>query len=420
MKIETYPGRHLTYCTNIHPGEEWADIFVQLKEHLPELKRRLSPEASFGIGLRLSARAAEQLLANDRLDAFKNWLKKEDLYVFTMNGFPYGDFHGTVVKDKVYKPDWTSRDRVHYTRNLITILEELLPADMEGGISTSPLSYKYWGEDTLEDRRQKIFAKSITHLADLAARMAKIRESTGKWIHLDIEPEPDCLLENSEETVTFFEEWLFPKGSEYLADAHDYTVGQAQKILQDHIQLCYDTCHFAVEYESPSEALHRFKDAGVRIGKTQISAALKAQFDNRPQRNAVVERLRQFEETTYLHQVIEKEKDGTVRQYRDLPDAFDAKYDGNSKEWRIHYHVPIFVEAFEGLESTQDNIKRSLRQLLEETDCSHFEIETYTWSVLPDHLKRNMTESIEREFNWTLTQIGIISQASGNKKSEHA
>lgn len=416
MKLETCPGRHLTYCTNIHPGEEWPDIFNQLKDHLPELKSRLSAAKPFGIGLRLSARAAEQLLGNNQLEHFKNWLREEDLYVFTMNGFPYGDFHGTVVKDKVYKPDWTSQDRVHYTRNLITILEELLPADMEGGISTSPLSYKYWGEDTLKDRSQKIFTKSIIPLADLAVRMAKIRKSKGKWIHLDIEPEPDCLLENSEETVTFFGEWLFPKGSEYISETYGYTVERAKKILQDHIQLCYDTCHFAVEYESPSEALHRFKEEGIGIGKAQISAALKAQFQNSFQRKAVVERLRQFKETTYLHQVIEKGKDGTVRQYRDLPDAFAANDEGHPKEWRIHYHVPIFVEGFEGLESTQDNIKKSLRPLLEETGCSHFEIETYTWSVLPDHLKRNMTESIEREFNWTLTQIDAISQSSGNKK----
>ncbi|MEJ7680388.1 MAG: hypothetical protein WKG06_21545 [Segetibacter sp.] len=54
------------------------------------------------------------------------------------------DFITQCVKDQVHAPDWTTRERVEYTKRLFTILAELLPDNMDGGVSTSPLSYRYW------------------------------------------------------------------------------------------------------------------------------------------------------------------------------------------------------------------------------------------------------------------------------------
>ncbi|MBO9684737.1 MAG: xylose isomerase, partial [Flavisolibacter sp.] len=99
---------HLTYCTNIHPGETWADHFAQLKEQVPGIKKAISPDQSFGIGLRLSNTASLELRKEENLKEFQQWLKEQDCYVFTMNGFPYGGFHNTTVKDKVHQPDWTT------------------------------------------------------------------------------------------------------------------------------------------------------------------------------------------------------------------------------------------------------------------------------------------------------------------------
>lgn len=406
MKLGKYPNRHLTYCTNIHPGESWTEVFDQLKTNIPELKSRLSPEKPFGIGLRLSAEAAKDLLDEDKLQKFKDWLRKEDAYVFTMNGFPYGSFHGEVVKDNVYKPDWRTQDRVNYTLNLVNILSELLPGGIDGGISTAPLSYKYWFDDS--SKVEDIFQQSSEHLAEVAWQLANIKESSGKEIHIDIEPEPDCILENSSETISFFEDWLFPRGTEYLMTEHDISVDEAIEIIRDHICVCYDTCHFAVEYEQPEEAIHAIQQAGIRIGKTQVSAALKVGFEDPDQTQSIVSKLQAFEETTYLHQVVERRADGSMHQYRDLPDAFDSVSDRDPKEWRIHYHVPIFVDEFDGLRSTQDDIIKSLEVLLESSDCSHYEIETYTWGVLPDNLRTNLQDSIEREFDWTLSQIDAV------------
>lgn len=406
MKLGKYPNRHLTYCTNIHPGESWAEVFDQLKTNIPELKNRLSPEKPFGIGLRLSAEAAEDLMNGDRLQEFKKWLRKEDTYVFTMNGFPYGSFHGEVVKDNVYKPDWQTNKRVNYTLNLAHILAELLPAGMDGGISTSPLSYKYWFDDA--SGMEEVFQQSTEHLAQVAWQLDEIRDASGKEIHIDIEPEPDCILENSHETISFFKDWLFPLGSQYLSTERDISKEKAIEIIQNHISVCYDTCHFAVEYEDPKEAIQAIQRAGIRIGKTQISAALKIGFEDPDQTQSIVSKLKAFEERTYLHQVVEMRADGSRHQYRDLPDAFGAISDHDPKEWRIHYHVPIFVDEFDGLHSTQDDIIKSLKVLLESSDCTHYEIETYTWGVLPDNLKTNLRDSIEREFRWTLSQIDSV------------
>lgn len=401
MQLPGHPHSHLSYCTNIHPGETWADVFRQLKANLPVLKLRLSPKKLFGIGLRLSALAAEELLENDNLGLFKKWLSEEDLYVFTINGFPYGSFHGQKVKDDVYKPDWRTKERIDYTSNLIDILAGLLPDGVDGSISTSPISYKYWNDS--QEELLDVLKKGSIHLAQLAHKMAGILKEKGKEIHLDIEPEPDCLLENSRETIDFFKTNLLPDGGKFLMDEYQVSRSEAENILLKHIGICYDTCHFALEYENPAEAISSFLDAGIRIGKTQISAALKVKLNSSASdRKKTAEQLQQFVEPTYLHQVIERHEDGNLYQYRDLPDALPDIHKKEAEEWRIHFHVPIFVQEFDGLHSTQNEIVESLRIILNETDCRHYEIETYTWDVLPDDLKSELTDSIEREFRWVL------------------
>ncbi|WP_340105665.1 metabolite traffic protein EboE [Rhodohalobacter sp. 8-1] len=401
MKLPKYPYAHFSYCSNIHPGEEWADHFDQIKQHLPELKSRLSPDSSFGVGLRLSAKAASQLKRKSELDRFRTWLTTEDLYLFTMNGFPYGSFHGERVKDNVYAPDWTAPDRLLYTTDLIEILTELLPGGIDGGISTSPVSYKYW--EKAASGTDDIFAIATINLARAARRMHKVYEQTGKQIHLDIEPEPDCLLENGTETLQFFKEWLFPKGSDFLQSEFSYSKSKAEEILKKHITVCYDTCHFALEYEHAKDAIDAFRKEGIRIGKTQVSSALKVDW-TRPGLSVqnVLSRLKTFDEPVYLHQVIELRKDGSFQQYRDLPQALGAFDESAAKEWRIHFHVPLFLDEFEELHSTRDHIEQALPYLLQSSRCTHFEIETYTWEVLPERFKTNLTDSIEREYRWML------------------
>lgn len=394
MKINT---TDFTYCSNIHPGETWADHFIALKENFPAIKNDLSPLAPTGIGLRLSNIASIEILEADNLSVFKQWLKNNGAYVFTMNGFPYGGFHNTIVKDQVHAPDWTTEDRVAYTLRLFNILADLLPVDMEGGISTSPLSYKYWfntAEELLEAK--KIATQNILRIAE---QLYRIKLAKGVTMHLDIEPEPDGLLENGNEFITWFEADFLPAGISYFQNRFELTATEAEKIIKEHITLCYDVCHFAIGFESHEDVINTLAEKGIKVGKIQISAALKASFaDDGHNRPDILTAFSNFNEPTYLHQVVAKNSDGSLVRYPDLPNAL-AAYD-KAKEWRAHFHVPVFLENFGVLQSTQKDIVEVLKIQAEKKFTKHLEVETYTWGVLPNELKLPLTQSIIRELNW--------------------
>src|SRR5262245_4180199 len=105
-------GLHLAYCTNIHRGETWAETLDALQRHTLAVRERVAPGQPYAIGLRLSDQASRDLLDRKTLLDFQHWLDRNNCYVFTINGFPYGKFHGTRVKEQVYTPDWTKRERV--------------------------------------------------------------------------------------------------------------------------------------------------------------------------------------------------------------------------------------------------------------------------------------------------------------------
>ena len=395
---------HLSYCTNIHAGESWAQVLQSLKAHVPEVKKKVSPHKAFGLGLRLSNQASLELQEGDQLAQFKEWLDQEDLYVFTLNGFPYGGFHHQVVKDDVHKPDWTSPERLQYTLRLFDLLSSLLPQGVEGGISTSPLSYKLWLK-TPEDRKA-VFEAATEQLLQVVVHLYQIREKSGKWLHLDIEPEPDGLLENTQEVITFFQDWVLSMGVPFLQRRLGLTALQAQAAIKDHLQLCYDVCHFALAYEQPREVFRKMEEAGIRIGKIQISAALKSRLPQSPEeRNQLGELYKPFAESTYLHQVVARQHNGSLHHYNDLPAALQDLQNPAMQEWRTHFHVPVFESHYGSLESTQDDIRQVLKLSKESALSSHLEVETYTWDVLPPESRLPLTESIIRELQWVQQEL---------------
>lgn len=401
MRIPHGEGLELTYCANIHPGETLDEVEENLHTHTVAVKRQVAPDAPMAVGLRLSASAAETLTEDAaRLDRFHGLLEDCELYAFTINGFPYGAFHRQRVKDDVYKPDWRTAERRVYTERLAHILARLLPDGAEGSISTSPLSYKPWlREQSLQDEALRIGAEQ---LADVAFRLFEQQERTGQLIHVGLEPEPDCLIENTAETVSFFKEWLWRHGTDRLRRERGLNGAQAEDLLRAHIRLCYDTCHFAVEFESPSEALAAFEAAGILIGKIQISAALRVPLDEpgSAMRRTLVDALEPFAESTYLHQVAARSANGALHRYPDLPDALPRLPTDEAEEWRIHYHVPVFIDRFPHFRSTQEDITATLAHALRNGSRPHLEIETYTWEVLPEQLKTDVVSSIAREYAW--------------------
>ncbi|GAA6620425.1 metabolite traffic protein EboE [Scytonema sp. NUACC26] len=424
MKISTNNNCHLTYCTNIHPGEEWNKVFNNLKQYIPSLKAQLvssNPrlleavrnvdglQNPFGIGLRLADVAAKELLQGNNLTEFQSWLSDRNLYVFTLNGFPFGGFHWQVVKDQVYAPDWSKQERLDYTIRLVHILAQLLPPGVEGSISTLPLSYKPWFKDN------QLFQTSVTSsatllIAELVAEMVKIKQETGKNIHLDLEPEPDGLLENAAEVVDYFQTYLLPIGGDYLVKHLGISFEAAKLHLLNHVRVCYDTCHFAVEYEDPKTVFEKFQSAGIQVGKIQISAALQVTIPTDiEQRRLIKEKLLPFAESTYLHQVIARESHGKLHRYRDLEQALPDLESTTASEWRIHFHVPIFIKNYQLFQSTQDDITTVLELLQDDRACDHLEIETYTWEVLPKEMKLDLLLSLQREYEWVLSKMAANS-----------
>lgn len=397
-------GFHLTYCSNIHPGESWEETFDNIKVHILPIKNELAPNNSFGIGLRLSNQASLELIKEEKLKEFKSWLKGHNCYVFTLNGFPYGGFHRQVVKDQVHYPDWISTERRDYTFRLFEILEALLPEEMDGGISTSPLSYRFWHKDEQELKDAK--AKSTIHMAEIAIRLYDIKQQSGKILHLDIEPEPDGLLENTADVIDFYRNWLTPIGKDLLKETLNLSGEEAEMILKEHIRICYDVCHFAVVYEKPREVFAAFKAEGIQVGKIQISAALKmdlpTDFNERAQIRTL---LLPFAESTYLHQVVAREESGKLTPYRDLPLALNTLSQGRENEWRIHFHVPVFLERYGHMASTQQDILEVLDFIQTEKTTHHLEVETYTWEVLPENINLNLTHSIIRELKWVIKNM---------------
>ncbi len=385
---------HVTYCTNIHPGQNWESTFTSLKEYVPGIKKAVSNDAPFGLGLRLSNKASEQLNEGIHLAEFKQWLHQNDLYVFTMNGFPYGNFHDVRVKEDVHAPDWTTRERVDYTKRLFVQLAELIPEGMSGGISTSPITYKYWHKSV--QAQQKAFEISAQHYSEVALQLYNLESNTGKYLHLDIEPEPDGLLENTDEVLNFFNDYLVPIASQILKERIGKESQEAEKIIKRYITVCYDICHFSLAFEEPADTFQKFAEAGISVGKIQVSAALKIIF-NEQDSDSIWESLSYFDEPTYLHQVTEN-VGGRVKTYNDLPIVLEQRKD--FIELRAHFHVPIFLERFDKLFSTQDHILKVIAYLKTHTVSQHLEIETYTWDVLPAGLKRDLSESIIREINW--------------------
>jgi hypothetical protein len=398
MRLRKLPGEpELTYCTNIHAGESWDEIRASLDQHVPRIKAQVSPDEPFGLGLRLSGIAAAELVRSEPLARFKEQLARLGAYVFTLNAFPFGPFHGTRVKEQVYEPDWRTSERVSFTRDAANILAALLPEGGFGSISTVPGGFKPVARDAGG------LARLVDHLLQAAAHLVALERSTGRRIALALEPEPCCFLETVEETLDFFEGQLLARGSlARFAELARLSAAGAEAALRRHLGVCYDVCHGAVEYEGPVDALARLRQAGIGVPKIQLSAAMRVPRISA----ALVSRLKGFETGVYLHQVVARDGDRLTRHF-DLPDAFAAFRDGHARgEWRIHCHVPVFLADLGELGSTQDDLLATLRALRTDNLSPHLEVETYTWDVLPDELKTgSKADDIARELAFVLEEL---------------
>jgi len=399
VKVRAAGEPHLTYCTNIHAGESWPEVRRTIEGPVTAVKRAVAADVPFGVGLRLSARAAMELTDGSELADFRALLGDRGMYVFTINGFPYGAFHATRVKEAVYLPDWLDDARLVYTTTLAELLAALLPSEMAlGTVSTVPGAFRDRVGSTADVEAMG------DRIVRAAAAFHELRERTGKTIALALEPEPFCHFETIAETVAFFEQRLFSQQAVARFAALTRTSNSlADEALHRHLGVCFDACHMAVEFEEPRAAIGRLRSAGISIGKIQISAGLQVDFA----RSDVLAPLRAFADDVYLHQVVERRRGGFVR-YLDLPQALAAADPSDlERVWRIHFHVPVFRDSLGPFSGTQPYL-RELLQILRDTAASpHLEVETYTWDVLPEEYRRDgVVAAVIRELEWVKKELG--------------
>jgi hypothetical protein len=373
-------ARQLGYCTNVHAGADLTQTWDNLRRFAVSAKGRYSPDADMGVGLWLSSATAGKLLADNKVAEFARWLRAEGLVPFTLNGFPYGDFHQAVVKHLVYEPTWYEKVRLSYTLNLIEILDAILPPDLEGSISTLPIA---WGAPQPD---HESLQSAALNLVAVAERLRRLEDETGRLIYVCIEPEPGCVIQRSRDICEFFDR--------YLCAAGDAT------IVRRYLRVCHDICHAAVMFESQDEVVRRYREAGIAIGKVQVSSAIHLPLDalSTGDRAAALEQLAGFAEDRYLHQTVVRSEEGEVF-YDDLAKALsDQPLHG---ELRVHFHVPIYLEGFGMLRTSRREIEQCLAALAEHSDVRHFEVETYAWGVLPAELRQpDLAAGIADELRW--------------------
>lgn len=376
------------YCTNVHAGADLEQVKANLERYACAVKRMVRPDAPLGVGLWLSAAAARRIIEANTVAAFADWLGERGLAPMTFNGFPYGDFHQESVKYDVYAPNWCDPRRLEYTRELARILAGLIPAGAEAGISTLPIG---WKPEVASQVAQRCAAEN---LIAMATELETLESETGRHLHVDLEPEPGCLLETSSDVVHFFET--------HLDGRHD------ADMLRRRLRVCHDICHAAVMFEEQSDALAAYAKAGVAVGKVQVSSALAVDFTamNDAQVSVAVAPLRDFAEDRYLHQTtVRAMPGGPVEFFDDLCLALDACAGCPNGEWRVHFHVPIDLDRFGALKTTSNQIKKLLEAPIA-SGISAFEIETYAWDVLPPALRtHDLAAGIAREWRWFEEQL---------------
>ncbi|PRY01733.1 metabolite traffic protein EboE [Allonocardiopsis opalescens] len=377
---------HLAYCTNVHPAETVDGLIDQLRRYGGAVRAALGT-ARAGLGLWLPAPAAARLAEEPaEVDRLRTALEAHGLEVVTLNAFPYTGFHAPRVKKDVYHPDWTRPERLDYTLDCARVLARLLPDDARrGSISTLPLAWR----EPWDGARAAIARDQLRRLAD---RLAELAVHEGRPIRVALEPEPGCVVENT-------------------YDAARRLAG----LGGEHIGVCLDTCHLAVGFEEPGPALRRLADAGLPVVKVQASAAIEAADPSDP---AVRAALGAFAEDRFLHQVRESEPDAAVLASRDdLPDALDGPGALPGKgPWRVHFHVPVHAPPAAPLLGTQRHLADALGALFGGPAplTDHIEVETYTWSVLPEGRRpaddAGLVAGLADELAWVrdrLTALGL-------------
>jgi hypothetical protein len=390
---------HLTYSTLVHQTDNWDQLWASVNTFLPAVKARVAPHEKFGVCLRTSAPSAEMLTQDPtKVADLKQFFADQDLYLYTANAFVYGVFKKQVIKEDVYEPDWATPERREYTKQVANLLAALAPEGINPSIQSAPLGFKPKGTGP------DIARVYTDNIVDVVAHLVTLEKDTGKIVTLGLEPEPRCFLETTDETITYFQDYLFaPQTAEQLAKKAGIHTADAAAAMKKFMGVVFDIGHQSVGYEDIPASLHKLVAAGVPIVKLQEAASMYIPDVTQEK----VDALQAFAKTIYLSQTCQL-KDGTTQWFLNLEDAFaDWQKNPGPREWRTHFHVPVFLtELGHGFGTTRFGLEQALAVHKQTPLSTHLEIETYTWDVLPDHLKTgDIVEYVTRELDWVKGQL---------------
>ncbi len=388
---DDYP---LAYCTNVHSGAGFEQMFANLRQYAPRVQQLRNAKGPMGLGLWFSKRSVVEALELENLKMLHGWLEEHSLVAFTANAFPQHDFHQPVVKHAVYEPDWSTAERAEYTLAVFRLMDALAPEGLELSVSTLPLGWPRFDLGSTEEAG--FFQACAGQLVSVCRWLEQLERSGGRLAYLCIESEPGCVLDSSDDVVRFFDDWL--------------TTDTAQgELVRRYLRVCHDICHSAVMFESQASAIERFRKSGIKIGKVQVSSAIEASFSMSAESCVETTRaLQKFIEPRYLHQT--NVKRGTkATLYEDLPSAFAAVANLAGTCWRVHFHVPIFVNNIGPLATTNQEIISFMNALGNAEMPRHFEVETYEWNVLPESLaSKDLASGIAEEMDWFEKMRGSV------------
>jgi hypothetical protein len=389
---------HLTYSTLVHQTDNWEQLWKSVNTYLPAVKARVAPHEKFGVCLRTSAPSVELLSTEPgKVADLKQFFKDQDLYLYTANAFVYGVFKKQVIKEDVYEPDWATPERREYTKKVATLLAELAPEGINPSIQSAPLGFKpkVTGDD--------VVATYTSNVIDVVAHLVELKKKTGKTVTLGLEPEPRCYLETTDETITYFKNHLFSgPTAKRLAQATGLNEADAAQAMRDYTGVVFDIGHQAVGYEDIPASLQKLVDNGVQIVKLQEAASMFIPDVSQK----IVDALQPFAKTIYLSQTCQM-KDGKMTWFLNLEDAFEDWYKNpGPREWRTHFHVPVFLNDLGAFGTTRFALEQALAFHKKTPLSAHLEIETYTWDVLPERLKTgDIVEYVTREIDWVKGQL---------------
>ena len=406
------PDMQIGYCGNVHPALTVDHVLDNVQLHASTVRNLSCPDETLPFGIWVSKTALDQLQSETNVQRLRGAMQQHHVNPFTINGFPFGDFHQPVVKQTVYQPDWSTDQRLDYTLKLANLHDELLPHGQPSTISTLPLGWPHkngkaisYAQECLplKQKADNVFLTACANqLRSCAISLAELKIQTGRHCTICIEPEPGCVLDTAEDLCQFFNEYLF-SGSDAIT-------------VQSHIGVCHDVCHSAVMFEHQADAIEAYADSGIAIGKVQVSSAVEVDFGSLDDQQKLrsLRMLSQFSEPKYLHQTCIKVA-GEIVFFSDLSEAIEAHPDPDGV-WRVHFHVPIFASSLGEIGTTQSAIAECIQalELQAEKDMGsnrlafpqHFEIETYAWNVLPlAHRGQTLTTDIAKEISWFRTLV---------------